>query len=254
MEKPGSWRFIPFQRYDPYFKTGMNKALIESIREGSEPVVFLAGWDKKCVNLGYSQDFEEEVNVEEFEKRDDVVLVRRQGGGGATFLSPKEEITWGIVAPEGYFPDDVNKIYESVCSDIAEALEDIGIDAQHEPVNDIVTENGKISGATLKQKDGVVYVGGTLLYQTDPEEMFSLLTPGKDKLKDKQISQFRDRVSSVSKESDASFEQTVETLKTGLLGGKDFEVSDLKESEVDRAEELAIKYSGDQWLYGNDTK
>lgn len=253
MEEQGTWRFIPFEKYGPYFKTGLNKALMESVREGSEPIVFLAGWDKKCVNLGYSQDFEEEVNVDEFEKREDVVLVRRQGGGGATFLTPRGEITWGMVVSEDYFPDDVNQIYEDVCGKIAEALKAIGIEAEHEPINDIVTEKGKISGATLKREDGVVYVGGTLLYETDPEEMFSLLTPGEDKLKDKQIKDFRERVSSVSRESGADFDESVEALKKGILDGKEFRKSGLKQSEIERAEELGIKYSGDEWLYGDES-
>jgi lipoate-protein ligase A len=245
---PEKWRYLPFQRYDPYFKTGLNKALMDSVRNGSEPVVFLAGWDKKCVNLGYAQSFEEEVNVEEFEAREDVSLVRRQGGGGATFLTPEGEITWGIVVEEEHFPDDVNAIYENICGKIAESLGEIGIDAEHEPINDIVTENGKISGATLKREDGVVYIGGTLLYQTDPEEMFSLLTPDEDKLKDKQIQEFKDRITSVEQESSAGFEEAIEALKEGVLNEKNFEESELNGSEIERAEELANKYSGEDWL------
>ncbi|MFB6100374.1 MAG: biotin/lipoate A/B protein ligase family protein [Candidatus Nanohalobium sp.] len=245
-------RFIPFKRYSPYFKTGLNKALMESARDSGETVIFLAGWDRKCVNLGYSQVFEEEVNVEEFQKRDDVELVRRQGGGGATFLTPEGEITWGIVAPEEKFPDDVNRIYEEVCGRIAEGLEQIGIDAEHEPVNDVVTEKGKISGATLKREGGVVYIGGTLIYEADPEEMFSLLTPSDDKKKGKQVEDYRERVSSVRKESDASFDEAKQALKDALLEGRDFEVSELSDSEVERAEELADKYRDGEWLYRNE--
>ena len=243
------YRYIPFQHYNPYFKTGLNKALMESVRDGSNPIVFLSGWKPNAVNLGYSQSFEDEVDTEEFEKRDDVVLVRRQGGGGATYLTEDGEITWGIIAPEEEFPDDVNKVYQQVCSTIAEGLKNIGIEAEHQPINDIVTDERKISGATMKREDGVVYVGGTLLYSVDAEEMFSLLTPDEDKLKDKQIKEFRERVSSVENESDASFEEAVEDLKKGLLEGRDFEVSELKSSEVERAEELADKYSSDEWLY-----
>ncbi len=243
------WRFIPFQRYDPYFKTGLNKSLMESVREIERPVVFLAGWDKKCVNLGYSQRFAEEVDQEEFDTTDDVILVRRQGGGGATYLTPEGEITWGIVAPEEEFPDDVNKIYELVCGHIAEGLKEIGIEAEHEPVNDIVTEEGKISGATLKRDDGIVYIGGTLLYENDPEEMFSLLTPSEDKKKVKQIEDYRNRVSSVREKSSASFEGAKTALKRALLKDRVSETSGLMDSEVERAEELAEKYSDEEWLY-----
>lgn len=243
------WRYIPFQHYNPYFKTGLNKALMDSVRDGSRPIVFLSGWKPNAVNLGYSQSFEEEVNTEEFDKRDDIVLVRRQGGGGATYLTEGGEITWGLVAPEEEFPDDVNKVYKQVCNSIAEGLEEIGIEAEHQPINDIVTEKGKISGATMKREDGVVYIGGTLLYSVDAEEMFSLLTPDEDKLKDKQIEEFRERVSSVEQESEASFDEAVEALKNGLLQGREFNISELRNSEVERGEELADKYSSEDWLY-----
>jgi lipoate-protein ligase A len=243
------WRFIPFRRYEPYFKTGLNRALMESVRESETSIVFLAGWERKCVNLGYSQVFEEEVDVEEFEERDDVVLVRRQGGGGATFLTPEGEITWGIVVPEKEFPDDVNRIYEEVCSKIAEGLKRIDIDAEHEPVNDVVTDKGKISGATLKRENGVVYIGGTLIHKNDPEEMFSLLTPDESKKKDKQIEDYRERVTSVEEESEASFEEAREALKQALLQQRDFQISELRDVEKERAEELADKYSDEEWLY-----
>ena len=243
------YRFIPFQHYNPYFKTGLNQALMESVRETSEPVIFLSGWKPNAVNLGYSQSFQEEVNQKEFEKREDVVLVRRQGGGGATYLTEDGEITWGLVAPNEELPEDVNKLYRKICGEIAEALSSIGIEAEHEPVNDVVTEKGKISGATMKRKDGITYIGGTLLYKVNAEEMFTLLTPDEDKMEDKQIKEFRDRVTSVKRESDASFEEAVNALREGLTKNRGFKTDELKESERNRAEELADKYSSEDWLY-----
>ena len=221
---------------------------MESVRDSGEKIIFLSGWKPDCVNIGYSQEIEEEVDLEEAEKQD-LVIVRRQGGGGTTYLTEDGEITWGIVAPEENFPDDVNKVYQEVCGKIAEGLKEIGIDAQHEPINDIVTEKGKLSGATLKRKDGVVYIGGTLLYKTDPHEMFQVLTPREEKIADKKIEQFEARVSSIKEECDAGFEETVEALKKGLLRGQNFSKSELKDSEVERAEELADKYSSEEWLY-----
>lgn len=244
-----TWRYIPFQHYNPYFKTGLNQAAIESVAEGEKPVVFLSGWKPDCINLGYSQKAEEEVNMEEFEKRDEIVLVRRQGGGGATYLTQKGEITWGIVAPEQHYPEDVNKIYRQVCGKIAEGLSNIGIEAEHEPVNDIVSDKGKLSGATVKKKNGVIYIGGTLLYQVDAEEMFSLLTPSEEKKKDKQIKDYRQRVSSVSQESDAKFNEAKSVLKQALLEDKNWTESSWTEKEKMEAEKLADKYSSDKWLY-----
>lgn len=244
------WRFIPFQKYDPYFKTGLNKALIESVEKNqASSTIFLSGWSKNCVNIGYSQKFEKQVNVEEFQNRENTVLVRRQGGGGTTYLTPEGEITWGIVASSEKYPDDVNQIYQQVCTQIAEGLETIGIEAEHEPINDIVTENGKISGATLKQEKNTVYIGGTLLYKVKPEEMFTILTPPEDKKKDKQIQDFKERITSVRRETTASSEKAKEALKKGLLNNKTYKEANIKPKEKQRAEQLAKKYSSKQWLH-----
>lgn len=243
------WRYIPFQYYHPYYKTGLNQALMDAVEAGkSKPTVFLSGWDPGCVNLGRSQVFEEEVDADCFEKSE-YVLVRRQGGGGATLLTRKGEITWGVVGRRKDFADDINTIYENVCGFIAEGLGNIGINAWHEPVNDIVTENGKISGSTIKQQGDVIYIGGTLIYEVDAEEMFTILTPDEDKLKDKQIENFRERVTSISDETSLSFEETVDELKSILLQDKKYIVGEISDFEDDKAENYAEKYSTEEWLY-----
>ncbi|MFB6209284.1 MAG: biotin/lipoate A/B protein ligase family protein [Candidatus Nanohaloarchaea archaeon] len=242
------WRYIPYRRYDPFFKLGLNKAAMESVSGGANPLVWLSGWDQKTVNVGYSQQIEKRVNLEKAEKRG-VKVVRRQGGGGTTFLDPDGEITWHMVAEQDYFPDDVNRIYSRVCGKIAEKLGELGIEAEHEPVNDIVTENGKISGATLKREEGVIYVAGTLLFEVDVEEMFELINPEEGKKNDKQIDDYRQRVTSISQESGASFQEAREILKDALLQGKDFEEEVWKEDEKQRAKHLANKYSSEEWLY-----
>lgn len=242
------WRFIPFQRYDPFFKTGLNDALIDSVADGGDPIVFLAGWDRKTVNVGRSQKIRERVNLETA-KEDRVTVVRRQGGGGTTFLTPDGEITWGVIAPDEEFAEDVNEVYRNKCNVITEALSELGIEVRHEPVNDVVTEKGKISGSTVRRRDGVTYFGGTLLYEVDPEEMFRYIAPSDDKKEDKQIEDFKERVSSVKSETDVSFEESKEALKQKLLEGKSFRESELTEKERHAAESKANKYRSDEWLY-----
>lgn len=242
------YRLIPFQYYNPYFKTGLNQALMESVEKSREGVIFLSGWAQDTVNIGYSQTVEEEVDMREVERRN-VAVVRRQGGGGTTYLTRDGEITWGVIAPESEFPEDINKTYEKICGELVRGLKTISIEAEHEPINDIVTSNGKISGATTKKKNGIVYTGGTLMYQNNPEEMFTVLTPDEDKLRDKRIKDFKDRVTSVVKESDASFKEAVNAVRKGLSKEKNITESKLKDYEKNRAEELAKKYRSDEWIY-----
>ncbi len=247
-----TWRFIPFQRYDPYVKTAFNDVAISSVQGTGQPIVWLAGWDRNCINVGYTQTVADEVDVSAADD-EGIPIVRRQGAGGTTYLTRDGEITWGIIGPEELFPDDLNAIYEQTCTLVADAVERIGIDARYEPINDVVTENGKISGATARTAHGVVYVGGTLLYEVDPEEMFTFLTPGEDKKADKRIEQFQDRVSAVTQESDASFDETREALKQAFLEGKPYETEGWLDLEWTNAQRMAKKYRSDAWLYRNST-
>lgn len=243
-----AWRFIPFERYDPYIKTALNDVGISSVQGAGDPIIWLAGWDRDCINVGYTPTVEDQVDVDAAEEHD-VPIVRRQGAGGTTYLTRNGEITWGMIAPEDRFPEDLNDIYEQTCTIVVDALARIGIDARYEPVNDVVTDSGKLSGATARMSHGVVYVGGTLLYDVDPETMFTFLTPDSDKLDDKPIDLFKDRVSTVTQEGDASFDDTRNALKNAFLDGEESRAQGWTDDERQQAEQLAQKYRTDAWIF-----
>ncbi len=251
MTASASWRFIPFQRYDPFVKTALNDVGISRVQGTSDPIVWLAGWDRTCINVGYTQQVSEEIDVEKAEA-EDVPIVRRQGAGGTMYLTRDGEVTWALIAPQDQFPDDLNDIYEQVCGTVVDALDRLGIDAWYEPVNDVVTDNGKLSGATARTSHGVVYVGGTLLYTVDPEEMFTLLTPGDEKLDDKAIEEFKDRVSAVSHETDVSVTDVRSALKDAFLEGKDATEQAWTDDEMRSAKALAEKYRNDAWVFKHE--
>ncbi len=246
------WRYIPFKRYDPFVKTALNQAAINYVQDSGNGLIWLAGWDTPCVNVGRSQDVEKEVNLDEAKKRN-TCIVRREGGGGTTYLTPEGEITWHIIAPSTYFSKDVNHTYGTVCSLIADALGTLGIPAEHEPVNDVVTlePRRKLSGSTLKQERGVTYVAGTLLYDVDVDDMFAVLTPSPEKLQDKHITDFTQRVTSVTRETNASFTQTVDALHTALLSDKTWFKKPWTQEELTRVDELVQKYRSTEWVMGD---
>ncbi len=242
------WRFIPFKKYKPFVKIALNDIVVDSVRKTNRPVVWLAGWKPSCINIGYGQHIRDVVNLEEAKKHK-IPIVRRQGGGGAMFLSEKGEISWSVVAPQKYFPDNPNKIYERVCARIVNALKDLGVKAWHKPINDVVTDKGKISGATIKKVKDIVYVAGTLLYAADADLMRKLLRPERDHLKRQKIPEKFKQVAAVSRLCNASFEQTINALKDNLLKGVEFTKSNWSKEEMFQAKELSKKYRSQEWLF-----
>ncbi len=243
-----TWRFIPFKHYSPYVKIALNEVAVDSVRKTSRPIVWLAGWKPGCINIGYGQHIADVVNLDEARKRK-IPIVRRQGGGGAMFLSEKGEISWSVVAPERFFPQNPNKIYERVCARIVNALTDLGITSWHKPINDVVTEKGKISGATIKKEAGVVYVAGTLLYAADVELMRKLLRPERDHLKRQKTPEKFKQVTCVSEFCDARFSDAVKALKDNLLKGVDYNEDTWTLKEVSQARKLSEKYKSKKWVY-----
>lgn len=245
------WRRVPFRRYDPYVKTALNQVSIERVAATGQPMVWVAGWDRKTVNIGRSQSIEEEIDPD-YAQTNDICIVRRQGGGGTTYLTPDGDITWQLVAPTELLPDDPNTIYAYICGQIADQLRAHGIEAEHEPINDIRTPAGKLSGATLKEQDDVIYLAGTMLYQVDPEEMFSVLTPDEEKLEDKAADAFEDRVTAIEDEAPISYEETIDLLYHALLRSRPSETRGWTDEEQKKAEKRAEELRQDKWAYQDE--
>lgn len=240
------WRYIPFRHYNPFLKIALNEVAISSSKKS--PIVWLAGWKPSCVNIGYGQHIAEVVNLPEAKKRK-LLVVRRQGGGGAMLLSENGEISWSIVAPETFFPENPNEIYERVCARIVSALKDLKINAWHKPINDVVCSEGKLSGVTIKKEAGVVYVGGTLLYSVDEKLLRAVLRPERDHLKREKKPEMFKQVTSVSNLCSASFDETVAALKDNLLKGVNFSEDNWSGEELSQAKLLVKKYRGKEWIY-----
>ena len=241
-----SWRFIPFTRYNPYLKTALNEVLIEVVSQTNQPIFWLSGWDRDCINLGVSQDYSQVIDRDRVQE-EGIAITRRQSGGGATFLTKDGEITWGIIVPEHFFDKDINGIYEEVCSWLVEELQNNTIDAFFKPINDIRTPRGKISGSTLRREKGVVYVGGTLLYREDKEKMNKYLRPEQDYLKKERIDEKKKDITSITKESSLNFEESQELLKKAFLP-QEYEEKPLGEDELLKAKNLEKQYSSKEWI------
>ncbi len=242
------WRFIPFRHYNPYLKTALNEISIESVINTKVPIFWLSGWENNCVNLGVSQKVNEVLNLYEV-KKNDISIVRRQGGGGTTFLSKSGEITWNIASSKEFFPGDINEIYKFICNKIVEVLKDLGINSSHKIINDVITEKGKISGATLKKVGDVIYIAGTLLYDVDKELMNKILRPENDSNKIS-ISEKDKKITCIRNENDVSFEEVLNSLERVVLQDYEYEVSDWTSEELEKAEILKEKYSSEEWVYG----
>ncbi len=242
------WRLIPFQYHNAAVNMAIDEAVAEAISfNEASPTVRIYGWRPSAISIGRFQSAEDEVELEECRRRG-IDLVRRRTGGGAVYHDEEGEITYSVICPERLVSKDINASYRDICHLIVNGLAAIGIEAEFKPINDILVGGRKISGSAQTRRQGVFTMHGTVLFDVDPETMFSVLKVGRTKISDKDLVSFQDRVTSVRDVSEATLEELLLAMFNAFVEGKEWFLDDLSRDEWARVEVVARdRYSNDEW-------
>ncbi len=243
------WRVIPLQINNAFMNMAIDEAVSESVAKEAPPTIRFYRWLPSAVSIGYFQGIRDEVDIEKCNELG-VHIVRRRTGGGAVYHDYGGEITYSVIAPERLFPKGIRESYGVICAWIVNGLRHIGIESEFKPINDIITNNKKISGNAQTRRNGIILQHGTILYDVDVRKMFSLLKVGQEKISDKMIAAVEERVTSVNRERDIGIHELHEALVQGFTEDKEYFFEQLTSDETNRAEELAEKrYSSEEWNY-----
>lgn len=242
------WRLIPFQYHNAAVNMAIDEAVAEAISfNEASPTVRVYGWRPSAVSIGRFQSADDEVELEECRRRG-IDLVRRRTGGGAVFHDEEGEITYSIICPERLVSKDINESYREICQNIISALASLQIEAEFKPINDILVGGRKISGSAQTRRQGIFTMHGTVLFDVDPDTMFSVLKVGRTKISDKDLASFEERVTSVRDVSEATIEELLLALFNAFAEGKEWFLDDLGRDESARVQVIAQeRYSNDEW-------
>ncbi|MDY6789274.1 MAG: biotin/lipoate A/B protein ligase family protein [Candidatus Nanohaloarchaea archaeon] len=199
------------------FSEAMHHALDEVMTEKMKkreikPTLRFWYRENPAVPLGRFQSFEDEVQTE-YVKEKDIEVVRRLTGGGAMYVEPENVITYSLYLPKKKVPEDIEESYRELDSWVLEALNELGLEVEHQPLNDIVHPEGKIGGAAQLRRRRSVLHHATLSYSLDIPEMLKVLRIGKEKLSDKAIKSAEKRVAVMKDHIDHTREEVIEALK-----------------------------------------
>jgi lipoate---protein ligase len=219
----------------------LDEVLLMNSVDGGTPILRIYGWHPTCVSIGYFQSMEEEVDLKKC--RDiGIDVVRRLTGGGAVLH--ESELTYSFIT--GTYPANIMESYKLICGPVVMCLNNIGVNAKYAPLNDITVDNKKVSGNAQTRKNNTLLQHGTILLDVNVEKMFSLLKVPSEKIKDKMISDAKQRVMGLNR----SFEEIAYSLKKSFAQKFDAQmISDsLTEREIENTEQLATeKYSSIRW-------
>jgi lipoate-protein ligase A len=168
------------------------------------------------VSIGYFQDAEQEVDLQ-FCRNSKIPFMRREVGGGATYLDENQifyQLIWKKDNPK--FPKAIHDIYPWFSEAPVETYRTFGIQAEFRAINDIITSSArKIAGEGGGNiGDCMVFVGGILL-DFDYQAMSRILKVPDEKFRDKVYKTMEENLTTMKRELGVipSREEVVSVLK-----------------------------------------
>ncbi|MCO6564007.1 MAG: lipoate--protein ligase [Apibacter sp.] len=205
--------------------------------------------------IGKHQNTIEEINTEYVEEKN-IKVVRRLSGGGAVYHD-RGNLNFSFITK-----NDGNSFsnYQKYLNPVIEALQQMGIDAEIKGRNDIVVEGKKISGNAQFATNKRMFTHGTLLFNSNIDEVVKSLKVRKDKIESKGIKSIRSRVANIV--DFITTELTVEEFRDKLLLSifnvdkiEDINKYELTESDWSQIRKISQKkYANWDWNYGRSPK
>jgi len=242
------WRLLITEDNNAAVNMAIDKAVMVANSEGKIlPTVRFYTWNPPAISIGYFQSLVDEVDLDVC-KNLGVDYVRRITGGGAVFHDA--ELTYSIVISESHpeIPKNIMDSYARICGAVIKGLNSLGIDSKYAPINDIVTNGKKISGNAQTRKLKTILQHGTVLMDVDVDKMFCLLKVPDEKIRDKLISDVKERVTSINHvlKKHLSFSDVSKAMKIGFE--KEFNINLVKGKLTNEEISLAKKFEKECFL------
>jgi lipoate-protein ligase A len=246
------WRLLLTGHNDAATNMSIDESIMVFVGQGeAPPTIRLYGWSPPAVSIGYFQGLEEEVDLLMCEKYG-IDYIRRITGGGAVFH--EHEVTYSLSIPESslLIPSNVLESYKVICQGIVKGLAELDVKSEFAPLNDILIDGKKISGSAQTRRSRTILQHGTVLIDTDVDKMFSILKVPSEKIKDKLISDVKQRVTSLKSTlaREVDFKEVCDALSKGFECALDIELEEGKLSNSELALSQDIKkdrYSSSEW-------
>jgi lipoate---protein ligase len=209
--------------------------------------------NEPSIIIGKNQNTIEEINTEYVEKNG-IHVVRRLSGGGAVYHDLGNLNFSFITKDDGESFHNFRKFTEPVIA----ALKKLGVNAELSGRNDIEVDRKKISGNAQFSTKGRMFSHGTLLFDSEIENVVSALKVKKDKIESKGIKSVRSRVANISEflEEKITIEQFRSLLLKFIFDGQE-QVPEyvLTEKDWEKIYQLSKeRYQNWEWNYGKSPK
>lgn len=196
------------------------------------------------VIFGRNQLIEKEVNID-YCKKHHIEMYRRKSGGGCVYADMSNVMFSYITRDE-----NVNFTFNRYINLLVLVLFKMGIDAKANGRNDILIDGKKVSGNAFYHIPGHSIVHGTMLYDTNMENMVGSISPNNEKLISKGVESVRQRVALLKDYTNLSLDEFKAFAVQQLCN----ETQALTEQDVMEIEKLEKEYLTHEFIYGHNPR
>jgi lipoate-protein ligase A len=139
--------------------------------KGSEDTMTVYSRDRPAVSLGRFRGIDD--------VRDTGISIVRRISGGGTIYSDTGQLTYSVIFRKELVPGHREESFRTICGGLVRMFGQLGIDASHKPVNDIIVNGRKISGSAQYRSRGSVIQHGTIILHADRAGFGRHLSSGK---------------------------------------------------------------------------
>jgi lipoate-protein ligase A len=206
-----------------------------------------------AIIIGRNQNTIEEINPDVVATRG-IHVVRRVSGGGAVYHD-LGNLNFSFMTPQVY--GRFNR-YDTFTKPVIDTLKDLGVPAELGGRNDILAGGRKISGNAQFARPDRMFSHGTLLFDSNLDEVTAALNPKPGKVESKGVKSIRSRVANISEflEQPLTVTELRERILEKIFGTRDrAKIPTIPITEDDWAavrELVASRYGAWSWNYGQN--
>lgn len=254
----GPWRLLDYSFEDPFMNLALEESILRGKVEGESPDTLRLWQHPPVISIGCFLNPEDEVNVDAC-KRLGVTVIRRLSPGGALYIDGGS-IQYSLTFDTESFllPECIEDSYSILSGGAMEALKSMGVKAEFQPINDLVVNGKKISGASQSRMYNGILHHGTISVNTKLDTLEQVLKPSELKLKAQGFPNLKERITTLSRETGRDV--PIDIFKQELVKGFrrilkiNFTVGAPSPWEIKTAKELyEEKYKKLEWIF-SETK
>ena len=238
------------KQYDPRINLAIEEHLVRNVNIGSDILLFYI--NQPSIIIGRNQNTLEEINYPYVEDNN-IIVVRRLSGGGAVYHD-HGNLNFSFINANGR---DYLHNFKKFTMPVVKVLNSMGVPAEMNGRNDIVVEERKISGNAQYAIGPKLVSHGTLLFNSDLNQVSEALNVKVEKIESKGIKSVRSRVANISEylSKPMHIMEFRERVKDGILseannGEYNLTIQDWK--EIKRISH--DRYQQWEWNFGRSPK